>query len=74
MPTWPAVTAWFCDLITWMAFEAGVEYGLFTNTTITGTFTLGETADDSPWFTGGYVSTPATGDSGSFTIACKVTY
>ena len=60
--------------VTWMAFEAGVEYGLFTNTTITGTFTLGETADDAPWITGGYVSTPATGDSGSFTIACKVTY
>lgn len=53
------------------AYNVGVEYGLFTNTTITAKFAAGSTKDNNLI---GPVKTDAKDDKGLFTLACKVTY
>lgn len=53
------------------AYNLGVEYGLFTNTTITAKFAAGSTKDNNLI---GPVKTDAKDDKGLFTLACKVTY
>jgi len=53
------------------AQTVGVEYGLFTNTTVTAEYAVGATQDD---LAHALIATPAKSDMGVFTLACKVTY
>lgn len=55
-----------------MAFNLGVEYGLFTNTTITAKYEAGSTQDN--MHIDGPVDVASADDKGKFTLACKVTY